>query len=219
MQALRTLPLVLGATALLAAGVVALRSTNRQDASGLPALPESPIQAYELLELVPFTLEQPATHYFRLEQPSYDAGFLVALRVDESVAGVREGYEPVLCAGEQTLARQNLGGPERSVIAILPAPRGADGLPVIDWSSTPIWHASPELPERVDTAWLAAELQAAYAAGVVAPRAEAVAAALGPAPLHVPSRVDLNPALADLIERHSPGEIDVIRGLRVPVTR
>lgn len=208
--------LVLLLVALAGSAAVALRTQQRTDAGGvLPALPDRPEPVFELLEARPFTLERAEIHHSRLEAPSYDAGFLVALRVPADRATVREGYEPVLCAGLQTLARRNLGGPESVVVAILPTPRGAAGEPLLEWSETPFWYAAPELPERVDRAWLELELERAMAEGISAFPPEEVEAALTGELLQLAGGGQLDALLAELIERHSPGEVDLVRGLRV----
>lgn len=213
MLSLRTSFLALAGAACLTTGVIALRSQQRFDAGGLPALPEEPRSALEVLELVPFTLEEPAVHDFRLEAPSYDAGYLIVIRTDPELAYVRQGYEAVLCAGRQTVARRNASGPENVVVGVLPAPRGEDGLPDVDWARTPIWYGSPELPERVDAAWLEREYEAAQASGVTAMPATSVSDALRDV-VHLDAPVELDGPIADLIERHSPSEVDLVRGLR-----
>jgi predicted lipid-binding transport protein (Tim44 family) len=78
--------------------------------------------------------------------------------------------------------------------------------------SSRIVFATPELPERVDAAWIEAEQRKAADAGI-APRARAAGE---PDPLRVEARDRdaLGRFLADILERYAPGESDRIRDLR-----
>ena len=127
----------------------------------------------------------------------------------------------MLYAGEQTAERVNTGQHEGRLVALLPAPRGPDGLPELDLDSSPIWFGTPELPERVDAARVQTELALASSDGVRPLPAARIQAALteGGTLLHVTDRTALDRYLADLVERFAPHEVDLISGMRAPRVR
>ena len=210
--------LTIGSAILAASVVTAL--VNRQ-ARPLPPLPDRTVAAWDILYARPFVLDEGYTHYWRLGQPTVDAGYVLVLAVDPDLAVPRQTYEPVLYAGEQTAERVNTGRHEGYLVAVVPAPRGPDGLPELDLESSPIWFGTPELPERVDAARIRTELTRALNEGVrplPAPRIQA-ALAEGGTLLHVGDRPALDRYLADLIERFAPQEVDLISGMRAPLVR
>ena len=100
------------------------------------------------------------------------------------------------------------------------APIDADGALALDLTRTPIWFGTPALPERVDAATIAHERELARTSGVGPPAlGERLIAQPSPALVFVRSRDELDPYLADLVELYSPEEADLVRGLRVPLTR
>ena len=210
--------LTIGGAILAASAVTAL--VNRQQGP-LPALPNRTVAAWDLLYARPFVLEMGYTHYWRLEQPTVDAGYVLVLAVDPDLAVPRQTYEPVLYAGEQTVERVNTGRHEGYLVAVLPALRGPDGLPELDLESSMIWFGTPELPERVDAARIRTELALAFNEGVRPLPAAWIQAALaegGPL-LRAPDRPTLDRYLADLVERFAPQEVDLISGMRAPLVR
>ena len=217
----RSLPLTL-AGLLIAATAFTAWYSNRP-ALGVPrtSQPDRQSSVLEVLYARPFVLDRPYTHWYRLERPQVRAGWILVLRVDPELARPRQSADPVLYAGAQTLERWNTAQPDGFLVATLPAPLGSDGEPLNEWSTAPIWFGRPQLPERVDATRIAAELARARAQGIAAlPESlihEARAAA-GPS-LHLSSREELQPIIAELIERYSPSERECIDGLRVPVRR
>jgi len=149
--------------------------------SAMPPLPATPGAPVEVVACRPFTLRAPYVHRCRREGGEVRAGHLVVVRAAPGFIVARQVAEPVACFGSQTGERL-WGSPERGLaIYLVPAwDEGSDaarraGNPMVD----PVFFGSPELPERVDAAWIAAErarAEAALAAGAMASPARPVAA-------------------------------------------
>ena len=138
---------------------------------GMPAMPVTPAAAAELIEVIPFELAQPFTHSMRRERPEYTRGHVLVLRAPEAYLVPRQVAEPVLLVGGQTAERINAGYASGFLIVVVPEwrERGADGVERAgDPSTARIWFASPELPERVDAAWIDAAAASASKAGLAA---------------------------------------------------
>jgi len=201
--------IVLGVTAtalLIGAGVATWVGARPQASSPTPATSVAPV--WDVLYAQRFELETPFTHWYRAEAPQFDRGTILVLEVDPQLVVPRQSFEPVLYVGAQTAERVNQGDVSGRVIAIVP---GAE----LDLEETPIWFGSPELPERVDAARVTSERELAVAAGIEGVPAARVADArlLGGPVFRAVDRGDLNPHLAQLVERFSPVEQDLIRGL------
>lgn len=174
----------------------------------MPPLPKDAAEAkVELIEAYPFTLEEPATHWWRMEQPAYTSGTLLVLAVDKDAVHPRQTYEPVLFVGAETAERVNQGHESGFVIAIVPS--------TVDLNTAPIFFGTPALPEELDQAACRAELAAARALGVAVTSADQVQSAMRPAVSFVDA-YDLHYFASNLIEDHSPIEADLIAGLRAP---
>lgn len=202
---------LIGAVALVtAASITTVIAMNQGETGTPPTVPENP--AVELpIELVfaqPFTLEEAATHYWRAEQPSYKSGLLVVLEAGPEWLNPRQTAEPVIFVGDQTLDRINTGYPSGQLVGIVP------GMTLEELSEAPIYFGQPELPERVDAAYAAAELRAAIGGGLVGPGEERVSLAGvdGTAALDYS---DLMYQASFLVEKYSPTEEDLISGFRV----
>jgi len=169
----------------------------------------------------PFTLETPYEHGWRLEKPSVNAGWLLVLEVDPTYVEPRQVLMPVLLVGDQTVECVNFGQESGRVVAIVPAPVDDRGEPVLDLATSPVWFGIPELPERVDAAWIAIERSRAHTAEAVTFTAAEVSAARerGGAPLRLENRVALDHDAALLILEHSPNEHEIAEQLLVPVTK
>lgn len=204
------LPVLL--VALLAAGVAAFVRALPGDPPALPAA--MPVAGVDVLYARPFTLERPAIHAWRAEQPAYDAGWVLVLSVDPNLVYPRQVAEPILFVGDQTAERVNFGHESGRVVAIVPAPRDAAGRPALDLAAAPVFFGMPGLPEQVDAARAAAELSAARARGARPASAAALAAVTQPQ-VAFGDDWELHAWCADLIEAHSPQETDLIAGLRV----
>lgn len=183
---------------------------------GMPAMPVTPAAAAELIEVIPFELAQPFTHSMRRERPEYTRGHVLVLRAPEAYLVPRQVAEPVLLVGGQTAERINAGYASGFLIVVVPEwrERGADGVERAgDPSTARIWFASPELPERVDAAWIDAAAASASKAGLAAaaPRVAGFAPAKAE---RFENRDALGRFLAGIIAKRSPSETDVIDTLR-----
>ena len=183
---------------------------------GMPVMPVTPAAAAELIEVIPFELAQPFTHSMRRERPEYTRGHVLVLRAPEAYLVPRQVAEPVLLVGGQTAERINAGYASGFLIVVVPEwrERGADGVERAgDPSTARIWFASPELPERVDAAWIDAAAASASKAGLAAaaPRVAGFAPAKAE---RFENRDALGRFLADIIAKRSPSETDVIDTLR-----
>ena len=206
------LTLLLGA--LLAGAVTAVAVSS--DDGAPPALPAAPRPGQvSLVEARPFTLQTPYTHQWRADRPAVSAGWVLVLRVaDRELLHPRQTAEPVLYVGEQTAERLNHGQASGHVVALVPSPVGADGLPSLDLTGAPVFFGDPALPEQVTAAEARRQLDAARARGVAAFDAAALTAARAEA-VHFVDDSDLRTWSADIIERWSPQEADLVAGLRV----
>ncbi|MCE2883156.1 MAG: hypothetical protein LW636_12490 [Planctomycetaceae bacterium] len=169
-------------------------SPAKQQVVGMPALPATPAAPIELVEVVPFELATPYEHNLRRD---------------------RHEVEPVLVAGRSTVERVNIGMATGLTVAIVPEwrERGADGVERAgDLRASRVFFASPELPERVDAAWIEAETRKAEAAGV--PAAPRLAKGAVQELRRFADRDALNRYLADLVERHAPDEAETAQALR-----
>lgn len=213
---------LLGSAALLAAGLAFLVPTRASAGQGSPAAAaQAPAPVHDPLRLLaarPFVLDAPYVHEWRAERPEARAGYVLVLGCDPELVAPRQTAEPVLCVGERTAERVNAGTPLGTLVVVVPAPLAPDGSVGLDLATEPIWLAAPELPERVDAAWIAAQRASArpapFPAGVVA-----TALAAGGSELRLADRWDLDLELARIVEQASPTEVDLVRGLRVPRVR
>jgi hypothetical protein len=187
-----------------------------QQVQGMPAMPATPASATELVEVIPFELAKPFEHNMRKDRVEYTRGHILVIRAPEAYLVPRQVAEPVLLVGQQTAERINTGLGTGLLVVVVPEwiERAEDGTETAgDPASARIWFATPELPERVDAAWIEAEGAKAVAAGVVAqaPRTGSFAAAKR---VNLADRDALGRTLADVVERHAPQESDRIDALR-----
>ena len=207
--------------------VIGAATGNRADRRSrvLRALPTNPtLEPVELLEAVPFVLEESFVHTWRKDQPSYRAGYLIALRADPDLIRPRQTAEPVLYVGEQIAERCNAGTESGSLICLVPAPLRPNGTVDLDLDTTAIWFGAPELPERLDAAAIRAAHLNALLQGVgpapLSPGLRRAQSAVAPnAGVFARDRDELDLSIADLIERYSPMETELVQGMRVPLTR
>ncbi len=202
-------------TALAAAGAVALRTGQAPP----PDRSADPVR--ELVSAAPFTLERPATHWWRAEQPRYDAGWIVVLSVDPRFVEPHQVAEPVLYAGAETVERVNHGHEAGRVVGVIPSPRGADGMPSLDLASVVFFFGPDDLPETITADAAAAQFERVRRAGGTPFSASEVAAALqrGGGPLRLAEREELDERAALLVLEHSPAEQDLGLGLLAPRVR
>lgn len=138
-----------------------------QAPSDLPPVPATPAAPISIVAVQPFTIAEPYRHRFRKDGAEFTSGHLIVLRAEAGFVQPRQVAEPVLCVGSQTAERLWSDPAKGLIVAIVPAwTERADGGterpgdPSIDL----VWFAAPELPERVDAAWIAAERARAEAA-------------------------------------------------------
>jgi len=201
--------------ALLAGGVTAVSSLLVAD--GPPPLPHTGLDAVvTVVHVRPFVTNEPFTHWWRAERPSFDAGLLLVLEVsDPTLIHPRQTAEPVLFVGDQTVERLNSGYESGHLVALLPAARNAQGGVDVDLSRLPIYFDLPALPESIDGPAAQAALARALAAGIGAQSAEELAAVTS-AQVTFVDVGDVHAHAADLIETWSPLEVDLVSGLRAP---
>jgi hypothetical protein len=206
---------------LCAAGLIGGAVANRQRNQDLQPLPEEPqAVAVELLYAQPFQLDEGFTFEWRSEKPMVQSGYLLVLQTDPELIQPRQTYEAVLYVGEQTAERCNAGFPSGHLVALVPADVLKNGNVDLDPTAVPIWFGTPELPERVDAARIAEELEAALAAGAgPAGTSRFTARSMNQDSIHVANRDELDFFIADLIELYAPGESGLIELLRMPLSR
>lgn len=138
-----------------------------QAPSDLVPVPTTPASPIAIVAVQPFTIAQPYRHRFRKDGADFTGGHLLVIRAEAGFVQPRQVAEPVLCVGSQTAERLWSDPAKGLIVAIVPSwiERADDGSerpgdPAVDL----VWFASPELPERVDAAWIAAERTRAEAA-------------------------------------------------------
>jgi hypothetical protein len=169
----------------------------------------------------PFALAEPYEHVWRLEKPSVRSGWLLVIEVDPSFVQPKQVLTPVLLVGDQTVECVNFGQETGRVVAIVPAPADENGVPELDLAASPAWFASPELPERVDAAWISAERARALPAEVATFTAAEITTARerAGATLRLANRIELDQQAALLILEHSPSDHEIAEALLVPVRK
>lgn len=185
-----------------------------------PAMPATPALVTEVLAAIAFEVAAPYEHNTRKDRMMVTRGHVLVLRAPSALLVARQVAEPVLLVGAQTAERINRGftaGKESGVLIVLVpewTERGADG---VEHAGNPlasrIYFASPELPERVDAAWIAAQAKKADGAKLAAKPMIAAGVALAATRLFA-DRDALGRFLAELVEEHAPTETDCIEAMR-----
>ncbi len=209
---IRSLLLPILLVGLLAAGVAAFVRALPDDPPPLPAA--FPVGGIDVLYARPFTLQNPTVHAWQAGQPRYDAGWVLVLGVDPQLVYPRQTAEPILYVGDQTAERVNFGHESGRVVAIVPSARDVSGRVALDLSAAPVFFGGTGLPEQVDAARAASELQAARERGV-RPATVASLSVVTQPQVDFADDWELHLWCSDLIERWSPQETDLIAGLRV----
>lgn len=181
-----------------------------------PAIPEVwPVGGVRLLHAQPFTVQTPWAHEWRADGAPVHGGVLLVLEVDKALVWPRQFAEPVLFVGAQTAERINVGHESGRVIALVPAAVDGRGRVALDLSATPIFFGAPQLPEQVDAAIIARTVAAARQAAIAPAGTAELQAAIRPQ-VAFAGRDDVRLYASDLIEHHSPQEVDLVSGLRAP---
>lgn len=211
-----TLAVILASAA--AATTITVHQATGQATPTNPTVQESDVK---LLFAQPFFLDEPYAYDHRADRPQVSAGYLIAVAADPEVVPVMQVFHPLLFAGDVPVERLNDGWQSGVVIGLVPSPVAGEGL-ALDLAKTPIYWAQPDvLPEALTPADAQVVLQQAVASGVVAQRGETVELALAASggAVYVESRGMLHRYAADVIERYSPEEVDLISGLRAPLVK
>jgi hypothetical protein len=211
---------LIASTSALLAGFGTLAYVQAGGSTSQDADPSVADARIRMLHAQPFHLDRGYEHAWRAERPVVGDGWLLVIEADRALVQASNDQQPVLYAGLQTAERINSAeGGERLVVLVPAQATGAGPAALPELSGLPLWFGPAELPERLDSRAIAAELTRARSTG----EAQACAAseiesalAAGGGPLHLTSRDELDLVLADLIEWHAPGEVDLVRGLRVP---
>ncbi len=204
----------LAGTLILVAVATLASSSPQEGGQELPPIPETPAAIEELISVRPFFIEQPGTHGWRADKPSYSSGYLLVIRVDPALVVSRQTPEPILYVGDQTARRVNEGFQSGFVVVIAPAALEDEGAAL---EPVPIWFGEPGLPERVTPELIVKERERAERAAIYTLSAEAwaEAGARGGPPLRLESASDLIREAAMLVQEYSPYEKDLISGLLV----
>jgi hypothetical protein len=200
----------------LGAGGILLATGQRQPVHVSGKAARSRAQDSALRGIVyaqPFRLEQPATHWWRQERPTYTAGWLLVLDVDPTRMHATARPEPTLFVGHEVAERVNHPFESGRLVVIVPSPAGEDGFPTLDLAQQKIWFGEAALPEQTG---MGAIEQAFAAAGDAQPFTEAelaeARAHAGPA-IVFDTRGALDRQCGSLILEHAPEENDLAQGL------
>lgn len=180
---------------------------------------ESPVR---LIFAQAFFLDEPYAHAWRSDQPLTSAGYIIAVSSAPDVVGVRQVHDELLFVGDMPVERINEGSESGVCIGFVPSPLLADGSLALDLGSTAIYWAKPEiLPESLSPADAERTHAVALAAGVAPQRARFLERALAESggAVYLADHGALHTYGADVIERFSPQETDLIGGLRAPLIK
>ena len=210
--------LTLALLTVVIAGAVVFRLRAQSDRTALS--PQLDFGVTELVRAQPFTLAEPYAHEWRADGGQVAAGHLVVLRVDPARARAVQELAPVLYAGDEVLERVNYGD-SGVVVGVVPSALTSTGSVALDLGETPFWFGAPELPERVDAAWIATERASADRAGLRAPSPEEVVAArsFDDEVLALEDRTELQIVAAGWILEHAPEEAELAQSLLAPAVR
>ena len=208
---------------LLLSGAVAttamVRRVSFQDAPNPEVVRNSPVV---LISAQPFYLDEATPYLHRADQPAMAAGYVLVVSTDPDILPVRQTHNPMLFVGDMPVERLNGDAEGRVFIGFVPSAVDQHGALALDLATTPIYWAYPEvLPEALTPERAAQELASALSIGAAPQSAEQLRGALaeGGGVLHVEGYGALRRYGADVVERHSPGEADLISGLRAPLVQ
>lgn len=175
-----------------------------------------PTRAYNLLAAQPFVLEQSYVSHDRKEKPRVHSGWILALKVPAELAQFRNGLMPVLCVGDTTAERWNSGELSGQIVVTVPSPLNEAGEPSLDLSTAPIWFARPQLPERVDSAWIASAREEAEPETQVPFPSDVLeqARTMGGDLLRLEDHSALGKAVSHWIDEYAPEEAELAASLR-----
>jgi hypothetical protein len=184
-----------------------------------PPASAAPGSVHSILHIQPFRLAESYTHKWRAEQPAVRSGFLVVLEVDAAAFTPRQGLEPVLQFGAETVQRINHGHLDGRLIGLVPAAAAPDGWPLGDLSSAAPFLAAPALPEQLLSATAQQSWTSASTAALAAHAAHGARATLTTQRLDLAGYNELLRAAGNLILLHAPGESELAEALLMPRLR
>jgi hypothetical protein len=175
------------------------------------AQPVEPPPQLQLLHAERFAVDRPFRHLWRADQPWVQSGWLLVLSGDPEQLRPRQVKEPVLYVGAQTAERINTARDSGRLVVLVPGDFRLE--------DAPIFLGGTALPEELWQPQIDAELAAAKAAGALPPTGPAIANASVPAVQKFANDFALRLRAIDLVEQHSPTEVDLIRGWRAPLVK
>ena len=152
--------LVLGTTFVLVCATAAVTAFDNRREVQTDVSPGSSAKVHSILAALPIELTKPFTHDWSAERAPVKSGWLLALEVEPTMLVRHQVADPVLYVGDQAVERINSGDQSGRVIVIVPER--------VDLSSAPIYFGSAALPESVNAATRAVELNLARNAGAKA---------------------------------------------------
>ena len=200
---------ILSIASLAYVGIAALSSSGANQEQ-LPELPEDPRAVpVRVVEAQPFRLNEPGTHSYRAEKPTFDSGLLLVLDVaDVGLLTPRQTLEPVLYVGDETAQRINTGAGSGHLVVVVP------NATVESLAESPIFFGTPDMPERVTRAAARQELSTALAAGI---RPGPITASAQREEVLLENHYELYLHASTLIETYSPKEQDLVEAMRAPL--
>jgi len=169
--------------------------------SAVLAAPPAGVHGVTLIQ--PFELKQAMTYQWQAGAPPMKTGTLLVVQVDPKQAVPRQAGGSNLYIGGTPAAVTHPGYKDATMVVFVP------GSP--DWSSTPIFWAQGDLPERTT---LKDGLQLAKTIGADPfPAAEMNRVTLPP--IVVNNESDLYGHVAGLIDAHAPADGDFANGYRL----
>lgn len=181
--------------------------TGVTDASGAGAP-----QPARLLYARPFQVEEPYPYRWRGDHESVTTGSLIVVEADPALLQPGQDHRPLLFVGTWPAEPVNVGDGSGRVVALVPVPVSGLGREPIFYAQTGV------LPESLSPQLARGILAAAVAEGLTPPAADALRLAreAGGFELEVAGHHELRRSAAGVVERYSPEERDVVRGLRAP---
>jgi hypothetical protein len=215
MHSMFALALTLSLGAMLVADDAAVRpatpTSPPKQIDNMSKIPATPAAAGTLVVARPFTLDRAYAHEWSKEQPQVDSGMIIVVKVNDlEMLRPRQVAQPVLMVGAQVVEPMNVGYASGYVVALVPAPRKADGSIDLDLTKTPIFFGAPELPETIDQTWADAQRKSAESFGVRPASNQEVTAAktAGGALAHATDRKALNATVGALVRHYAADETE-----------
>lgn len=213
------LPILGASLALAAATFATVQNAVGEDPTATIPVTQSPLR---LLHAQPFFLDQEWSYDWRADRPSVSAGYILVVSGDPRLIEARQVHDELLFVGDMPVAQLNTGTEAGVFIGFLPSAGSPETGLEVDLTTAPMFLAKPEiLPESLQPEDARRVLEQAVAAGAAPQRAAHVKRALAESsgPVFLESHGMLQRYSADFVERYSPQEVDLVRGLRAPLLK